>query len=143
MQLFHQARACAPSILFLDEIDSLIGSRSHSQTPNSVQTRLLSVLLNEMDGIGLKTHERRGTEKILQAEGVEESHTPEQVSFYVSSLKFPICFVSFCFRGTQVNVKIAQIFSGVDFRCLGLTSIDLWLYPFPIAPKISTFACNS
>lgn len=78
-QLFHQARACAPSILFLDEIDSLIGSRSHSQTPNSVQTRLLSVLLNEMDGIGLKTHERRGTEKILQAEGVEESHTPEQL----------------------------------------------------------------
>lgn len=60
-----------------------------------------------------------------------------------SSLEFPICFVSFCFRGTQVNVKIAQIFSGVDFRCLGLTSIDLWLYPFPIAPKISTFACNS
>lgn len=133
MQLFHQARACAPSILFLDEIDSLIGSRSHSQTPNSVQTRLLSVLLNEMDGIGLKTHERRGTEKILQAEGVEESHTPEQVSFYVSSLKFPICFVSFCFRGTPVNVKIAQIFSGVDFRCLGLTSIDLW--PFSYRPQ--------
>lgn len=107
-----------------------------------------------MDGIGLRTHERRGTEKILQAEGVEESHTPEQVrrcgnmadaaaGFYVSSLKFPVCFVSFCFCGTQVNVKIAQIYSGVDFRCLGLTSIDLWLYPIPIAPKISTFACNS
>lgn len=74
MQLFRQARACAPCILFLDEIDSLIGSRS-----NSAQTRLLSVLLNEMDGVGLKTLERRGTEKILQAEGVEESRTQEQV----------------------------------------------------------------
>ncbi|XP_039651673.1 spermatogenesis-associated protein 5-like protein 1 isoform X2 [Perca fluviatilis] len=80
-QLFRQARACAPCILFLDEIDSLIGSRSHSQTPNSVQTRLLSVLLNEMDGIGLKTLERRGTEKILQAEGVEENRKQEKLDF--------------------------------------------------------------
>ncbi|XP_075934706.1 ATPase family gene 2 protein homolog B [Anarhichas minor] len=78
-QLFRQARACAPCILFLDEIDSLIGSRSNSQTPNSVQTRLLSVLLNEMDGVGLKTLERRGTEKILQAEGAEENRTQEQL----------------------------------------------------------------
>ncbi|KAK2853777.1 hypothetical protein Q5P01_006438 [Channa striata] len=78
-QLFHQARACAPCILFLDEIDSLIGSRSNSQTPNSVHTRLLSVLLNEMDGVGLKTIERRGTEKILQAEGAEENLTLEQL----------------------------------------------------------------
>ncbi|XP_031162233.1 spermatogenesis-associated protein 5-like protein 1 isoform X1 [Sander lucioperca] len=78
-QLFRQARACAPCILFLDEIDSLIGSRSNSQTPNSVQTRLLSVLLNEMDGIGLKTLERRGREKILQAEGAEENRKQEKL----------------------------------------------------------------
>ncbi|KAK9542349.1 hypothetical protein VZT92_000220 [Zoarces viviparus] len=80
-QLFRQARACAPCILFLDEIDSLIGSRSNSQTPNSVQTRLLSVLLNEMDGVGLKTLERRGTEKILQAEVAEENRTQEQSDY--------------------------------------------------------------
>ncbi|KAM6943561.1 ATPase family gene 2 protein homolog B [Xenentodon cancila] len=78
-QLFRQARACAPCILFLDEIDSLIGSRSNSGTQSSVQTRLLSVLLNEMDGIGLKTLERRGTEKVLQAEGAEESSTQEDL----------------------------------------------------------------
>lgn len=71
-QLFRQARACAPCILFLDEIDSLIGSRSGGQTPNSVQTRLLSVLLNEMDGVGLKTLERRGPERTLQPEGGEQ-----------------------------------------------------------------------
>ncbi|XP_062280797.1 spermatogenesis-associated protein 5-like protein 1 isoform X1 [Scomber scombrus] len=78
-QLFRQARACSPCILFLDEIDSLIGSRSNSQTPNSVQTRLLSVLLNEMDGVGLKTVEGRGTEKIL--EGADHNHTQEQLDF--------------------------------------------------------------
>ncbi|PWA18999.1 spermatogenesis-associated protein 5-like protein 1 [Gambusia affinis] len=78
-QLFRQARACAPCVLFLDEIDSLIGSRSDVGTPNSVQTRLLSVLLNEMDGIGLKTVERRGADKVLQAEGVEQSHTDDEL----------------------------------------------------------------
>ncbi|KAM7014694.1 ATPase family gene 2 protein homolog B [Tautogolabrus adspersus] len=78
-QLFRQARACAPCILFLDEIDSLIGSRSNSQTAHGVQTRLLSVLLNEMDGVGLKTLERRGTEKILQAEGAEDNHRQEKL----------------------------------------------------------------
>ncbi|XP_040059203.2 ATPase family gene 2 protein homolog B [Gasterosteus aculeatus] len=78
-QLFRQARACAPCILFLDEIDSLIGSRSDSQTPSGVQTRLLSVLLNEMDGVGLKTLERRGTDKILLAEGAEENRTQEKL----------------------------------------------------------------
>ncbi|XP_061526886.1 spermatogenesis-associated protein 5-like protein 1 [Phycodurus eques] len=78
-QLFRQARACAPCVLFLDEIDSVIGSRCSGQAPNSVQTRLLSVLLDEMDGVGLKTLERRGTQKILQVEGAEESQTPEQM----------------------------------------------------------------
>ncbi|XP_032416227.1 ATPase family gene 2 protein homolog B [Xiphophorus hellerii] len=78
-QLFRQARACAPCVLFLDEIDSLIGSRSDVGTPNSVQTRLLSVLLNEMDGIGLKTVERRGADKVLQAEGVEQSRTDDEL----------------------------------------------------------------
>ncbi|XP_077419276.1 ATPase family gene 2 protein homolog B isoform X2 [Vanacampus margaritifer] len=77
-QLFSQARACAPCILFLDEIDSVMGSRRNGQALNSVQTRLLSVLLNEMDGVGLKTLERRGTQKILQAVGGGEHHTPEQ-----------------------------------------------------------------
>lgn len=79
VQLFRQARACAPCILFLDEIDSLVESRSVGQSANCSQTRLLSVLLNEMDGVGLKTVERRGTEKILQTDGAEEMHTQETV----------------------------------------------------------------
>lgn len=80
-QLFRQARACAPSILFLDEVDTLIGSRSESRAPQSVQTRLLSVLLNELDGVGLRTLERRGTGKVLQADGVEECHSQQQLDY--------------------------------------------------------------
>ncbi|XP_076027356.1 ATPase family gene 2 protein homolog B [Genypterus blacodes] len=78
-QLFRQARACAPCILFLDEIDSLIGSRSDGRSAHGVHTRLLSVLLNEMDGVGLKTLERRGAERILQAEGGEEHQAQQEL----------------------------------------------------------------
>lgn len=47
--------------MFLDEIDSILGSRSISRTECNVQDRVLSVLLNELDGVGLKTIERRGS----------------------------------------------------------------------------------
>uniref|UniRef100_A0A8C6SG67 Spermatogenesis associated 5-like 1 n=1 Tax=Neogobius melanostomus TaxID=47308 RepID=A0A8C6SG67_9GOBI len=68
-QLFRQARSCAPCVLFLDEIDSLIGSRTEGAGCSGVQTRLLSVLLNEMDGIGLKTEERRGESECCRWKG--------------------------------------------------------------------------
>jgi len=55
--MFHQARACAPTILFIDEIESVIGSRAADGSKGiggeSVQQRVLSTLLNEMDGIGI------------------------------------------------------------------------------------------
>ena len=56
--MFHQARACAPTILFIDEIDSVIGSRVadgglKGAGGEAVQQRVLSTLLNEMDGIGI------------------------------------------------------------------------------------------
>uniref|UniRef100_A0A336L5T3 Splicing factor YJU2 n=1 Tax=Culicoides sonorensis TaxID=179676 RepID=A0A336L5T3_CULSO len=51
VKLFNQARISAPSIIFLDEIDSLVGNRNKSKS-NDVQSRILSTLLTEMDGIG-------------------------------------------------------------------------------------------
>jgi len=48
---FFSARSAAPSILFLDEIDSLVGKRGAAYEGNSVRERVLSTLLNEMDGI--------------------------------------------------------------------------------------------
>ncbi|XP_055991345.1 ATPase family gene 2 protein homolog B [Sorex fumeus] len=59
-QVFQQARANTPAIVFLDEIDSILGSRSVNKADCGVKERVLSVLLNELDGIGLKTTERRG-----------------------------------------------------------------------------------
>lgn len=47
--MFLRARQAAPCILFLDEIDSLASNREENST--GVMSRVLSTLLNEMDGI--------------------------------------------------------------------------------------------
>ena len=57
LQAFQQARAGAPSILFIDEIESLVGKRSSGAKQKGAQERVLSTLLNEMDGIGLTTED--------------------------------------------------------------------------------------
>lgn len=64
-KVFVEARSKAPCILFLDEMDALVGSRSigdrgggvsgssngNPSGKDVVQERILSTLLNEMDGI--------------------------------------------------------------------------------------------
>jgi SpoVK/Ycf46/Vps4 family AAA+-type ATPase len=52
--LFQKARLLNPSIIFLDEIDAIVGKRDltgGSGGDSSVENRILSTLLNEMDGI--------------------------------------------------------------------------------------------
>ncbi|CAG8516485.1 3904_t:CDS:10, partial [Ambispora leptoticha] len=60
--IFQRARSTAPSIIFFDEIDAIVGKRSMGESHegadgngDSVQERVLSMLLNEMDGIELAT----------------------------------------------------------------------------------------
>ncbi|KAF9429990.1 hypothetical protein BGZ94_008721 [Podila epigama] len=58
-ETFHQARLSAPSIVFFDEIDTIVGKRNFSAGGSgsgggggdSVQERVLSTMLNEMDGV--------------------------------------------------------------------------------------------
>ena len=49
--LFARARSAAPCILFLDEIDAIATNRSSSDDSVDVMSRVLSTLLNEMDGV--------------------------------------------------------------------------------------------
>ncbi|KAI8806374.1 P-loop containing nucleoside triphosphate hydrolase protein [Cladochytrium replicatum] len=50
---FQRARSASPSIVFIDEVDAIIGKRSigSGSGGDSVHERILSMLLNEMDGI--------------------------------------------------------------------------------------------
>ncbi|XP_065359905.1 uncharacterized protein LOC135953821 [Calliphora vicina] len=52
-KIFQTARKNSPCLIFLDEIDSLVGRRSLGGSSNSgdVQVRILSTLLTEMDGV--------------------------------------------------------------------------------------------
>ncbi|KAK4705011.1 AAA family ATPase, partial [Phenoliferia sp. Uapishka_3] len=50
-ELFRKARAAAPSIIFLDEIDALAPARGSDESGGSTGDRVLMSLLTEMDGI--------------------------------------------------------------------------------------------
>lgn len=50
VKLFNQARMNAPTILFFDEIDTIVGNRSSSGGGNDSHMRILSTLLTEIDG---------------------------------------------------------------------------------------------
>jgi len=53
-ETFQKARQAVPAIVFLDEVDALVGARSMGSGRDhgdKVQQRVLSTLLNEMDGV--------------------------------------------------------------------------------------------
>ncbi|CAG8644364.1 12524_t:CDS:10 [Rhizophagus irregularis] len=50
-EIFRKARAASPSIIFFDEIDALTVKRGVGEGGTSVADRVLSQLLNELDGI--------------------------------------------------------------------------------------------
>jgi SpoVK/Ycf46/Vps4 family AAA+-type ATPase len=49
--VFRKARLASPSVVFFDEIDAVVGSRSERSDSGGVQQRLLATLLTELDGI--------------------------------------------------------------------------------------------
>ena len=50
--LFHRARQSIPAVIFLDEVDALVGKRDlGGHSSDAVRDRLLAALLDEMDGV--------------------------------------------------------------------------------------------
>jgi transitional endoplasmic reticulum ATPase len=73
-KLFEKARAASPCVLFFDEFDALAfkrglnGDQSSSDAGHSLQNRVLSTFLNEMDGIvSLDTGSTEGGVLVLAA----------------------------------------------------------------------------
>jgi SpoVK/Ycf46/Vps4 family AAA+-type ATPase len=58
-EVFSKARDNAPAVIFIDELDSIVSKRNMgdggNNASNDVQGRILSTLLNEMDGIPTTT----------------------------------------------------------------------------------------
>jgi hypothetical protein len=50
-EFFALGRATSPAILFIDELEAIVGSREAAGGGDEVQQRVLSTLLNEMDGV--------------------------------------------------------------------------------------------
>ncbi len=55
-QVFRDARAALPAVIFFDEIDAIVSKRDFDGSNSSQETggtaiRVLSTLLNEMDGV--------------------------------------------------------------------------------------------
>jgi len=50
-EIFRKARQAAPCIIFLDEIDALVPSRSSGSSDSHVSERVVSQLLTEIDGL--------------------------------------------------------------------------------------------
>jgi len=65
LELFRQARLGAPTILFIDEIDTLVSGRDLDGTQNSQSDKVLSAMLTEMDGMGGKEQEGMGSGQVL------------------------------------------------------------------------------
>lgn len=59
--VFEKARASSPSIIFFDEIDGMIGSRTDGASGGGVHVgeRVLSQLLQEMDGLQVRCNNSR------------------------------------------------------------------------------------
>ena len=51
-RLFQRARDCSPSVIFFDEIDSLVPNRGQTGDSGGVMDRMVSQMLAEMDGVG-------------------------------------------------------------------------------------------
>lgn len=71
--LMQQAKACAPSIVFIDELDSVVGSRSMSGCKgdggsSGVHERVLSTLLNSLDGVGSRVMDLNRVAKQIEVE---------------------------------------------------------------------------
>ena len=76
-------------MLFLDELDAIVGKRS-GKSSTGVETRLLSTLLNEMDGVGVLANIYQSQERSSCNHGNEQLMRRDCESSHVGNEPFSI-----------------------------------------------------
>jgi transitional endoplasmic reticulum ATPase len=143
-EVFRTARSMAPSLLLLDDIDSIAKARSglefqlgvgvsapitqSSGSSNAVLERLLSTLLNELDGIGQRSESSSSHLPILVVGTCSASATLDSALLRSGRLEMNICvhFPEFLDRlailhMSALNVKLtkeAELFLPEVAKCL-------------------------
>lgn len=75
LQVFSQARSAAPAVLFIDEIDAVVGKRGAGDSVGGgAHERVLATLLNEMDGVGVR-HDSAFTSRVHSTAAAAAGHS--------------------------------------------------------------------
>jgi len=137
--LFKRARLAAPAILFLDELDSMVGARSNSNNGRTAQLGVITALLQEMDGIspshgvvviGATNRPDRIDGALLRPGRFDSSvyiPNPDEKArlaiLKAASRKMPLKSVNL-----DLIAKQTHLFSGADLECLvkqtGLSAME-------------------
>lgn len=122
-ELFKQAKAAAPSIVFIDEIDALGKARSASR--NDEREATLNQLLTEMDGFNKSENVFviAATNKIdvLDEALLRSGRFDRHIHISLPDLEERIDILNIYLRGKENNLNIAQIAS----ECAGFSGASI------------------
>lgn len=137
-QVFTKARAAAPAILFLDEVDAVVRKRS-SDGSTGVEARILSTLLNEMDGVGISNnvYETQCTNKY--ANFISEKKKGMNVLLDINFVAIIIFFCSSSFSLSLSSLVIHPLSSSSNHPYIIITIVDS-SFPLPSSSSPSIYS---
>lgn len=79
-EIFAEAKACAPSLIFIDEIDAITGKRENAQ--REMERRIVAQLLTCMDDLGSRPAPAKGSQRDreIQGDGNDDMDLEEKVA---------------------------------------------------------------
>jgi transitional endoplasmic reticulum ATPase len=127
-RLFHDARLAAPSIIFLDEVDALIGNRSGGMMQYS--DKVVNQFLHEMDGIkpnqGVFVVAATNRPDMLDAALIRGGRLSRQIEIPLPDTEARLAILKLNLRAAQIEPTVdidvlamrTEGFSGADLRAL-------------------------
>lgn len=102
-RLYDTARATAPSVIFLDEFDSITGARG-SGSDSGAERRVLSTILAELDGLA----EKGGTRYVLTIAATNTPWDVDQAALSRFEKKIYIPLPDFQARSQILDIHLAK-----------------------------------